>query len=438
MLRPIVLAVLPSFATNTYPVAPLSLPGLYRTASNAALQRNGQTHSAGLSWKIGETILLSEGMPNVQTYSGDPSGITNLDIGQRNAGLDPLYGHVRSLEIGKNALSVEELGAVLTRTNDLVVIGGGQSLMVGHFNSQESSADSGRQTFLSLSGATKTEQNIIFVNGATGGSAAVKASAPSNYWWDPDTATRGPAFDTFYENIAEAGIFPTAILWAQGEADASSIGLGVSRETYKAALVSIFADMRSQLGNIPVFIQRVGRRTSFFNTGGVQEIRDVQRELIAETSWIYEASEVYDQDLYDDVHPDDAGYIAIATRNARKILSVFGETLSGVDGPEIVSASLNASTVTVTLSHDAGSDFTPTTAIEGFFVAEDGSEIAINSAVRTSATTITLTLASAPTGSVVLYYGYDSMSSLNPAKIVTDNASTPMPLRTGCYVLSSS
>ena len=59
----------------------------------------------------------------------------------------------------------------------------------------------------------------------------------------------------------------------------------------------------------------------------------------------------------------------------------------------------------------------------------------ITAAVRTNATTITLTLASAPTGTETLYYIYDADLSLTAANVLTDNASVSLPLQAAKILL---
>ena len=180
---------------------------------------------------------------------------------------------------------------------------------------------------------------------------------------------------------------------------------------------------------MPVVIQRIGRQTSFTNTGGIQAVRDVQFELAAENSWIHLGPDSYDQVLFDNVHFNDTGSEVMGTRWGNRVLDILGFTVASAVGPSISSASRSGTTVTVTIDHDGGSDITPATGIEGFHFFDDSSEISINSAVRTNATTITLTLASTPTGVETLYYIYDDEDPLTLANVVKDNAATSMPLQ---------
>lgn len=84
----------------------------------------------------------------------------------------------------------------------------------------------------------------------------------------------------------------------------------------------------------------------------------------------------------------------------RRIAYVYGAAIYGGTyrrGPKISQMSLSGNVVVVTLAHRGSSDFTPTSGITGFAALDSaGAAIAINAAVRTSATTITLTCASAP------------------------------------------
>lgn len=405
------------------------------STSNGVLHPPAGLAAAGVTWKDGTSTILYGGVANTQSYTGNPTGLTTLAIGHRNGAADPVWGHVESVEVGKTYLSVAALSRKMFRNNDVLATSGGQSLMAGHFISQASSSAGGRDTFNTTGEAVRLLNTTAFVNGATGGSAASKTTDAVNYWWDLSTSSRGPALDTFYTATAASGIAPNAILWAQGEADCHQIGIATSRAQYKQALQAIFADMRTTYGNIPVVIQSIGRRATFSNTGGIQAVREVQEELATENSWVHLAAETYSQGLFDDVHLDDAGYVFASERNARKLLSVLGDSVSGVTGVKMTGATRSGTTVTVTLLHDAGTDFTPTTAIEGFKFFDNTTEISITAAVRTNVTTITLTLASTPTGTQTLYYGYDAMLSLNPANTVRDNAAVPMALRTGKIVL---
>lgn len=399
--------------------------------SNNDVHIAGCMNGAGISWSPGQAVMLSGGKPNTKTYAGNPSGITSLNIGARTSGLEPFFGHITRLVVGARAKTAAGLGAKLHDPADIAVIGGGQSLVRGYFSSQQSSSEAGKQKFREVLGLAHPRKVVTFVDGSTGSSAATNTTDGSNYWWNLAGGTRGPALDTLRANIAAAGLVPTAMLFELGETDSGAIKNGLTtRAQYKSAMQAIFTDIRTSFGAIPILLQKVGRRTGFEFDGAVQVVRDVQEELIDELSYVYRGSETYDATLYDEVHPNDAGFLAMAERNGRKMANLFGTTLTGVDGPAMTGWSRTGTAVTVTIAHDGGTDITPSSGIEGFHFFDGGTEIAVTAAVRTNATTVTLTLASVPTGgSQTLTYIYDEEASATPANLIKDNASPAMPLK---------
>lgn len=410
--------------------------GIFLT-SNGDYHVAGATCAAGMTWDSSGGLLLSGGKTTTSTISTLPAGITNLDIGARNGGASPITGYISQIEVGIQKLTLSALGAKLQSASDLIVVGGGQSLMGGYFNSAESGSIIGKQTFRASLGAGMPEKAVAFIDGSTGGSAACKTTDGTLYWWDNDTQSAGPCLTTFHTNITAAGIRPTILLWAQGEADSHQIGVLTTRAQYKSALIAIFENMRTAYGDVPVFIQRIGRRSAFTNTGGVQAVREVQQEIIDTYDWCQEGAEIFDLPLFDQVHLTDAGFATAAARNAQAILRAKGVISIGGRGPVITGATRSGTTVTVTLSHDAGTDFTPATAIEGFKFFDSGTAIGITAATRVNASTVQLTLANAPTSETkTLYYGYDDMLAINPSNILKDNDVLPIPLRTGFINIS--
>jgi hypothetical protein len=407
------------------------------SGSNDDFHVTASTHGAGLTWKSDGAMILSGGLATTTSYASAPSGITRIDLGARNGGASPLYGHIQMMEIGIEYLDARALGTKIQKKNDVILACAGQSLMTGHFNSQNSNSEAGKQQHRSSIGPALPERLCVMVNGATGSSAACKTSNDTFYWWDVAGNTRGPSLNAFYTAIDNGGIRPTAVLWAQGEEDSHHIGIETSRANYKSALQSIFTDMRATLGDIPVFIQRIGRRNGgYTNTGGVQAVREVQQEMIDENNWCHTAGEIYDLGLHDNVHLNDAGYISAATRNAACILPVFDTTLTDQAGPRITAALRTGTSVTVTLSHHGGTDFTPVSSITGFVFMDDSTPLTISSAAQTDAETLTLTLGSTPSsGNETLYYGYDDMAGIVAANLIRDNSASATSLRTTIMAL---
>lgn len=401
------------------------------TSPNADVHIAGCLNSGGITWQSGAATILSGGKINAKTYASSPSGMTVLNIGSRTSGLDPFYGHITKIVIGSEIASVAVLGERLHEPSDIAVAGGGQSLVRGYFSSQQSGSEAGKQKFREVVGLAHPQKVVTFVDGALGGSAATNTTDAGNYWWNLSSGSRGPAFDWFYDSIEAAGIKPTAVLFELGETDSGAIKNGLTTPAqYKSAMQAIFTDIRNTFGEIPVILQKIGRRTGFEFSGAIQTVREIQEELIEELPYIHRGTETYDVTLHDEVHPNDAGFLTMAQRNGRKMAAIFGAALAGVDGPSISGWSRTGTTVTVTIGHDAGSDFTPSSAIEGFHFFDDGIEIAVTSAIRTNASTVTLTLSTAPTGSVQrLTYIYDEEATINISNLFKDNAANPMPLR---------
>lgn len=299
-------------------------------------------------------------------------------------------------------------------TLNVLAAEGGQSLAAGLFTSAETGSRIGADNFEAT--IINAGSTVTFVNGATGGSFASKNAAAGgpNHWWDTDLDVQGPAMTTFKSAVTNSGITPNVLLWSQGEADSDEIFKRTTKAEYKSALTSIFNDVRTTYGNMPVVIQRLGRRNTEFTTGGGQIVRDVQFEMAAENSWVYLGPDSYDLDLFDNVHlKDSPGYAEMGTRLANRTLDAFGETIASSVGPSISSATRSGTTVTVNLTHDSGTDFTPATGhIEGFRFFNNTAQIDITNAVRTNATTATLTLESVPSGTETLYYVYDTDKTL--------------------------
>jgi hypothetical protein len=375
-----------------------------------------RVHASVITWKPGESSVVSGGMSETKTYTGDPAGMDTINFAARNTNLDASDLTFYDAYIGNTHKTLAELQQYLYLPDDILAAGGGQSLMTGLFDSSDTSSFQGKQNFRSAVHAGIPDNNtVVFKKGSTGGSFAARSGDTSDtkWWWDNDLGIQGPAFDTFKAAMDDNGYTPNVLIWSQGESDSDQINKRTTKQEYKDALTSIFNDIRSTYGPIPVVIQRLGRRTSEFTTGGGQIVRDVQIELAAENSWIHIGPDSYDQPLFDGVHLSDSGYEVMGTRLGNKVLEVFGYTIASANGPSISSAVRSGTTVTVTIAHDRGTDFTPATGyIEGFRFFNNTAQIEITNAVRTNATTITLTLASTPTGTETLYYIYDTDKTL--------------------------
>jgi hypothetical protein len=203
--------------------------------------------------------------------------------------------------------------------------------------------------------------------------------------------------------------------------------------------------MQNHLGHtleanyVPVVIVPLGRYSLSNNQAtdnNAAALKQAQQELARDYAWIHLAPEKVHQPLNDAiVHLTNAGYGAQAFLVVRKMLDVLGESIvGGVDGPTISAISRSGATVTLTITHDGGTDFTPTSSIGGFrfYDGTTSTEIAVNAAVRTNATTLTLTLASTPSNATqILRYAFDQNFAVADTAFVRDNSTYPLPLRSG-------
>ena len=351
-------------------------------------------------------------------------------------------GHINFFEIGKADFDIQRAGSTtIWKGVNNVFIATGQSNMSNGFSTLTAGTPLGKEAFLTEAANYTGMTDPILADGATGGASLLKETVDpaTNYFFDDATnEIDGDAGIALLEAIQSVGSDAKAIFWDQGEGEVGAINSGtVTLSQVKTGLVTFFNLIRNIVGtNIPVIITPLGRRTAAYSAQDAwQSYREMQRELADENDWIYLAPEKFDLEMddetgaTDEVHLADASYETAFERMARTGSNALGNSVTAYDGPTITGAVRSGTTVTVTLSHSDGADFTPSTGIEGFVFHDDGSPITISSAVRTNSTTITLTLASAPTGTEILYYGYGTMLGINRANLVKDNSTNTLPLR---------
>jgi hypothetical protein len=308
----------------------------------------------------------------------------------------------------------------------------GQSNAYGHFSTD---SGAGIDRFLSdLSGYTGADSTTA-INTASGASAVDRIAAPTwalnRYWWDLEADAPGPLLTAAIADIKDQGVTPTGIVWAQGEQDGQSLAGKVGTPTtiarYKEATEAVFDYFRSELDlpDLPIYLQHIAGYTGSAGQAAHHPIRQAQSDLANDLDNVFIAASSYDQPLSDNVHFTGAGYATIGARLARYIAHEQGEAgVSYGTGPQIQSAQAQAGNteVIVTLSHDGGSTFTPTSAIDGFYLEDSGGSVTISSAVRQSATEIKLTLADALNGASTVHY-INETAGWDNNDIVTDNAS---------------
>lgn len=426
-----------------------SLGGYLRVNSVTKTNENAQfpvyaneIKTAILVWRDdGFQYLIVDDTYDFSTQTGArgfDAQLTTLSIGERNSAADPLSGQVIYLEIGNTYLTPEEATARLAACrNPITVAFAGQSNMQNWEDGVETTAPEGRrgftETMAAIYGSAACPGEVLQIHAAEGGSSLFKTLNSSEYWLEDD-GQPGPELTQFFQAVDATGHQPDFIFWHQGESESHTINdAGYpfnTRATYKARLMMVFMHMRNRYPKARIVIGALGVRTSFTNAGGIQTIAEIQQELIDTYSWIHYGWTCYDQTLNaDGVHYQDASYYVHGQRGARTVQRLLGYNVSGGTlGPRVASAVRSGATVTVTLEHDGGTDFTPTTGIEGFsYVDNSGNAVAVSNVNRASATTITMTLASGVAGK--LRYCYDNFAFTSLSNIVKDNGGNSLPLR---------
>ncbi len=337
--------------------------------------------------------------------------------------------------------------------DDVGLIAAGQSNI--HYQFTQSSGSGAANTVTALGdyyGGT-----IRYETGAQGGAAVLKENAsgtfPDRWYYDNDTGDFGPTYDgwaTEVDAFTAAGIEIDAILWDQGEEDAGDIGnSNTERTKYKEALKALWTQMRVKIGrDVPIIITPLGRNNLGASGGGWQRIREVQYELSREFYNTYIMSGRAHYGLSDNLHLDQAGREALGTAQGHFVGQIMGRAGSvPVIPPAIASVSRSGTSVTITIEHREGSDFTPASGIDGFVFSNNGYEGDENGSVipwavepaRTNATTITGTLASTPSGDEYLVYQSAPMNvasyggNVVGANMVVDNSTASLPLAPGVW-----
>lgn len=249
-------------------------------------------------------------------------------------------------------------------------------------------------------------------------------------WWRDEAgqpSANWAAFISASTGLDSIGGLCEYIVWMQGEREA------ISAAKTSAQYVSGFADFRTnQLygeiqNNIPIIITTLARTSNPSNgtDASWSEIRNAQ-ETIGGLSNHYLVNLIDMPYGSDDIHWSAAGRATASDRIAQAILFSLSE-VSFYLAPTITSFSVTgADTVTVAINHNGGTDFTPTSGITGFSATDNTGALTITSAVRTNATTITLTFNRSIDGLVTLRYMYGRNPTVTGA--VYDNSSLTLPL----------
>ena len=405
---------------------------------------------SGITWEEnGEfTVTSSRGMRfEPVTVTSIAATLDSLNLGRSVRYFGYYMGHVKNVWIWNTKPTYIDATTTFIGANDVGVAFGGQSNSEGFDKKTTTGANGGQVAAIAeLDNYFTTGRNFTS-NMAIGGAGLYKRNNAFDYYLENDGVTAGPALINLIRANKAANVKGGIkfLYWAQGSSDVDAESVA----SLQAGWQEVFDQWRAAVGNLPVLIGRPFRRNDAATSdAGYVKWNDAISALIAANAWCHEApnTKIYQgsweasDPTGDNVHMSNAGYTAAAPNIIRKGMSIIGETVSGpVDGPSILSATgVNTTTITVNLSLPTGiTDISPSSGIEGFIFEDDGTPITINSAVRTNATTITLTLASAGTGTQVLYYCYKTGFSDNRANYVVGNDARSLPLQVAKVTVTS-
>lgn len=243
------------------------------------------------------------------------------------------------------------------------------------------------------------------------------------------------------------------IIWLQGEGDASLAPPG-GFDYYASGPNSVnqlHHDLTGDIGrttsNCPFLIGSIATVAGFTPVGTVTggqtaltwtNIRWQQFAAQQRGTVIFSHSNIDATTAFDDFHYDPPSLVNNGARFAQTYLTHLGKA-SGNAHWEIANAvTVDATHTNVNLTQVLGTDFTPTTGIQGFEVSGDnGSTWTAVTGARTSATQLQLTHSSLTTTSARLVryqYGYNPPgipgggASGPPLNLVADNSSLALPL----------
>lgn len=295
---------------------------------------------------------------------------------------------------------------------------------------------------------------LTVLNSAVGGTTVLGDGSDPNQWWN--YLTHEPlnvmlAWQALVEPLLlHNRPYHFVILWGQGEgATNDDVPPGIWDTATREALDY----MRNILPDVPIIIQPLGRTQPY--TAGIRRSLAEQKQMASEANF-YLAPAMLDlqkqgepamtdyhfvNDFALSINPPN-GYDRIAPYHARSFAAVLINRLNGVNppawrGPELVSAVKTASNkIVVTIAYPTGcdgTDFTPTSGIEGFRVVDAGGERTVSAAVRLSATTIELTTSTAIGSSRTIAWD-PTATTLDRTKMIRDNAAFPMPMQWSGFI----
>lgn len=216
-----------------------------------------------------------------------------------------------------------------------------------------------------------------------------------------------------------------AAVIVNGETDGAQ---SVSQATFYAGMGTLITAIRADFGTAgtPIITPLLGKRTDgVINDAQAETIRNAQVQKAGDTA-IYRVERTDLTRNADGIHLDPTGFTNLGIRCAQALSYALGSA-SYYRGPRLGSVLQTSPTAYVgTLTHDGGTDFTPTSGITGLAAYDGATPVTISSVARASANTIAITLATAPAAlpSFKIMYG---TSPVVTAPLL-DNSALALPL----------
>lgn len=284
--------------------------------------------------------------------------------------------------------------------------------------------------------------NVYFPGLPVGVVPAARGSSPlacsgNDFCWGRRNPVNPADPSTLYGNsLAKArsvgGV--ELIVMHQGETDATN---STPSATYRSELALLAQNYRADLGELPLFMCQLGRSTTDIASKNrtdttMQAVRVAQHDA-DDPPRVYLAATAIDLDVDATDHYVKSTLDELGRRIAGSIAYRYQAPAAPLAyrGPKIASAAYADATRTVidvSLNHRSGTDFTPTTGINGFVVLDGASAVQQASVVRKDALTIRITLKAAISGAGAVRYLYGKLPLQTLAKTVHDNSALALPL----------
>ena len=188
----------------------------------------------------------------------------------------------------------------------------GQSLGHGLFVSFEARSSVGRDA-LKREFQKGAQVPVEIENAAVSGTPLLLKYRRRRSWWNETAIKPGRLLASVLEASPEADI----VLWSQGETDAEHPDLDLA--DYEASLRNLFLLLREKYGCL-VVCNFIGRRLDG-NDETTQQINQIQRKLADELAFVVEGAEQYHVSLFDNLHPNDAGFAKIGALSGQAIIA---------------------------------------------------------------------------------------------------------------------